>query len=146
MSVHVCSFVPHVCLNVWWENIHLLILETPSQVLLRMKKRFLIIPVFIKLLRVFRNPNLMKLISAQQTKQTENPQHRKYKASTVFNKYNCSSFRWPFSTYSSKSVGSGIMPKMVERIKWNVRRKKVRQNIQNIWIHTNLKHACVGKG
>ena len=120
MSGHVCSFVPHVCVNVCWENIHLLILETPSQILLRMKKRFLVIPVFITLLRVFRNPNLMKLISAQQTKQTETPQHRKYKALTIFNKYNCLSFRWPFSTYSSKSVGSGIMPKMVDRIKFNL--------------------------
>ena len=31
----------------------------------------------------------MKLISGQQTKPTENAQYRKYKASTIFNKYNC---------------------------------------------------------
>ena len=41
-----------------WENIHLVNQETPNQVLLRMNKRFIIIPVFIKLLKVFRNPNL----------------------------------------------------------------------------------------
>ena len=47
-----------------WENIHLLIQETPSQVLLRMSKRFIIISVFIKLLLfihkiiISRDPNL----------------------------------------------------------------------------------------
>ena len=41
------------------------------------------------------NSSLMKLISGQQTKQTENAQYRKYKASTIDNKYNCYAFDDP---------------------------------------------------